>query len=302
MSLPIIIDTDPGIDDAAAISVALSHPYFDVKMISTVNGNVSIEKTTANALKLKNFFHSDVPVHKGASKPLLNDIKDASQVHGESGMDGFQFPSTTMEDLASEHAIDAIRSTLIESKEPVTIIAIGPLTNIALLLNTYPECKTLIKEIVLMGGSTGRGNVTPLAEFNIYCDPEAAHVVFNSGLPLTMVGLDLARQSILTHDYLSSFKKINNTTAMLYHIFQHYREKDFALGLKLYDVFTVLYLLDQTSYVVKEANVQIETHGQLTRGATVVDFESAHPNCKVVLSSANNDYQTIFKNALKYTK
>lgn len=193
MTLPIIIDNDPGIDDAAAISVALNPPYFDVHMISTVNGNVDIDKTTANALKLKAFFNSEVPVHKGASKPLLSPIREASHVHGESGMDGYDFPSISTDNLSSIHAIEAMRNTLINAKKPITLIALGPLTNIALLLNTYPETKQYIKEIILMGGSTGRGNVTPLAEFNFYCDPEAAHIIFTSGLSITMIGLDLAR-------------------------------------------------------------------------------------------------------------
>ena len=211
MQIPIIIDTDPGIDDAAAISLALCHSKFDVKMISTVNGNVGIEKTTANALKLKQFFNSNVQVHRGASKPLLNQIVDAAPVHGESGMDGYQFPPVSESDLTSVHAVEALKNLLINSEEPITIVAIGPLTNIAILLSSYPEVQNHIKEVIIMGGSTGRGNVTPLAEFNIYCDPEAAQVVFNSGLPLTMVGLDLASKAMFTYDFVKSFKEVNET-------------------------------------------------------------------------------------------
>ena len=299
MTLPIIIDTDPGIDDAAALSVALNHPYFDVRMISTVNGNVDIDKTTANALKLKAFFNSDVPVHKGASKPLLSPIKGASHVHGENGMDGYDFPAISNDHLSSSHAIEAMRDTLINAEKPITIIALGPLTNLALLLNTYPETKQYIKDIILMGGSTGRGNVTPLAEFNFHCDPEAAHIVFNSGLSIMMIGLDLARQSLLTHDFLATFENLNDTSAMLFQIFQHYREEDFDKGLKLYDVFTMLYLLEPTSYEVKEANVQIELQGSLTRGASVVDFKSTRPNCNVVMASLNDNYKNVFLEALR---
>lgn len=150
MTLPIIIDTDPGIDDAAALSVALLHPFFDVKMISTVNGNVNIEKTTANALKLKAFFNSDVPVHRGSAKPLINKAIDASQVHGESGMDGYNFPSISNDQLASTNSITAMKEILLHSNTPITLIALGPLTNIALLISTFPEVKDHIKEIVLM--------------------------------------------------------------------------------------------------------------------------------------------------------
>lgn len=299
MTLPIIIDTDPGIDDAAALSVALLHPFFDVKMISTVNGNVSIEKTTANALKLKAFFNSDVPVHRGAAKPLINKAIDASQVHGESGMDGYDFSSISNDQLASTNSITAMKEILLHSNTPITLIALGPLTNIALLISTFPEVKVHIKEIVLMGGSSGRGNVTPLAEFNIYSDPEAAHIVFESDLPITMIGLDLARQSLLTHDYLASFEHMSRTSSMLYQIFQHYREKDFAKGLKLYDVFTILYLLDPESYETIVASVRIELHGTLTKGATIVDYDSPYPNCKIVTSSLNKNYCSIFKDTIK---
>ncbi|KAA2273858.1 MULTISPECIES: ribonucleoside hydrolase RihC [Staphylococcus] len=299
MTLPIIIDTDPGIDDAAALSVALLHPFFDVKMISTVNGNVNIEKTTANALKLKAFFNSDVPVHRGVAKPLINKAIDASQVHGESGMDGYDFPSISNDQLASTNSITAMKDILLHSNTPITLIALGPLTNIALLISTFPEVKDHIREIVLMGGSSGRGNVTPLAEFNIYSDPEAAHIVFESDLPITMIGLDLARQSLLTHDYLASFEHMSRTSSMLYQIFQHYREKDFAKVLKLYDVFTVLYLLDPESYETILASVRIELHGTLTKGATVVDYDSPYPNCKIVTSSLNKNYCSIFKDTIK---
>lgn len=302
MSIPIIIDTDPGIDDATAISIALSHPQFDVKMISTVNGNVGIEKTTANALKLKRFFNSSVPVHRGASQPLINDIFGATSIHGESGMDGYEFPQINQDDLTSIHAVEAMRNLLVNTQEPLTLIAIGPLTNIAILLTSYPEVQPFIKEIVLMGGSTGRGNVTPLAEFNIYCDPEAAQIVFNSGLPLTMIGLDLAREALFTHHFVKDFKDTNATSNMLYNLFQHYKSEDFEIGFKLYDVFTILYLLDPEAFNVKEAYTQIELNGNFTRGATVVDFNMEHPNCTVVLSPVERQYEDLFLNALSYCK
>lgn len=300
MRQPIIIDTDPGIDDAAAISIALNHPNFDLRMITTVNGNVGIEKTTANALKLKRFFNSDVPVHRGASQPLVNAIQDASAVHGESGMDGYPFPEVNANDLASTHAVEAMRKALQSSDEPITIIPIGPLTNIALLLSTYPEVKVYIKEIVLMGGSAGRGNVTPLAEFNIYCDAEAAQIVFNSGLPITMVGLDVARSSTLSHESVDTLQTLNETGDMLYQIFKHYKGDDFEKGINVYDVYTILYLLHPEKFNVQEAEVQIETTGTLTKGATVTEFNTHFPNCTVVMSVDPIDFKTMFINALQY--
>lgn len=302
MKQPIIIDTDPGIDDAAAISFAINHPEFDLKMISTVNGNVGIEKTTANALKLKRFFNSDIPVHRGASQPLLSDIVDASDVHGESGMEGYTFPEINESDLDSTHAVEAMRDVLVKSETPITLIPIGPLTNIALLLMTYPEVKTFIKEIVLMGGSATRGNVTPLAEFNIYCDPEAAQIVFNSGLPLTMVGLDVAISSSLTHDTINELSLINETGKMLHQLFKHYRGDDFEKGINVYDAYTLLYLLHPEHFDVQEADVQIETDGKLTKGASVVDFKSQFPNTTVVMSVQANTFKQMFIDALKYCK
>ncbi|MFW0760243.1 ribonucleoside hydrolase RihC [Staphylococcus cohnii] len=302
MKQPIIIDTDPGIDDAAAISFAINHPEFDLKMISTVNGNVGIEKTTANALKLKRFFNSDIPVHRGASQPLLSDIVDASDVHGESGMEGYTFPEINESDLDSTHAVEAMRDVLVKSETPITLIPIGPLTNIALLLMTYPEVKTFIKEIVLMGGSASRGNVTPLAEFNIYCDPEAAQIVFNSGLPLTMIGLDVARSSSLTHDTINELSSINDTGKMLHQLFKHYRGDDFEKGINVYDAYTLLYLLHPEHFDVQEADVQIETDGKLTKGASVVDFKSQFPNTSVVMSVQANIFKQMFIDALKYCK
>ncbi|KKI63355.1 ribonucleoside hydrolase RihC [Staphylococcus cohnii] len=302
MKQPIIIDTDPGIDDAAAISFALNHPEFDLKMISTVNGNVGIEKTTANALKLKRFFNSDIPVHRGASQPLLSDIVDASDVHGESGMEGYTFPEINESDLDSTHAVEAMRDVLLKSETPITLIPIGPLTNIALLLLTYPEVKTFIKEIVLMGGSASRGNVTSLAEFNIYCDPEAAQIVFNSGLPLTMIGLDVARSSSLTHDTINELNSINDTGKMLHQLFKHYRGDDFEKGINVYDAYTLLYLLHPEHFDVREADVQIETDGKLTKGASVVDFKSQFPNTTVVMSVQANIFKQMFIDALKYCK
>lgn len=302
MKQPIIIDADPGIDDAAAISIALNHPNFDLRMITTINGNVGIEKTTANTLKLKQFFASDVPVHRGASQPLVSDIVDASQVHGESGMDGYPFPKVNEKDLASTHAVEAMRKALISSEIPITLIPIGPLTNIALLLSTYPEVKDYIKEIVLMGGSADRGNVTPLAEFNIYCDPEAAQIVFNSGLPLTMVGLDVARSSTLSHAFVNKLPTLNETGDMLHQLFKHYKGDDFEKGINVYDAYTVLYLLHPEKFNVQEADVQIETNGTFTKGATVTDFKSRFHNCSVVLSIHPDTFEDMFVNALKYCK
>ena len=184
MRLPIILDTDPGIDDAAAIAAALFAPELDLQLMTTVAGNVSVEKTTRNALQLLHFWHADVPLAQGASMPLARPLRDAASVHGESGMEGYDFVEHQRQPLAKP-AFQAIRDALMHAAEPITLVAIGPLTNIALLLTQYPECVFNIRRLVIMGGSAGRGNFTPNAEFNIAIDPEAAAKVFNSARLVT---------------------------------------------------------------------------------------------------------------------
>ena len=176
MTLPIIIDTDPGIDDLCIECCPITS-ILRCKNDFHSQWKCQYRKTTSNALKLKAFFNSDVPVHRGSAKPLINKAIDASQVHGESGMYGYDFPSISNDQLASTNSISAMREILLHSDTPITLIALGPLTNIALLISTFPEVKDHIREIVLMGGSSGRGNVTPLAEFNIYSDPESTYCI-----------------------------------------------------------------------------------------------------------------------------
>lgn len=190
MRLPIILDTDPGIDDAAAIAAALFAPELDLQLMTTVAGNVSVEKTTRNALQLLHFWNADVPLAQGASMPLVRPLRDAASVHGESGMEGYEFVEHDRRAMAKP-AFRAIRDALMHAPQPVTLVAIGPLTNIALLLTHYPECVFNIHRLVIMGGSAGRGNFTPNAEFNIAIDPEAAAKVFQSGLDIVMCGLDV---------------------------------------------------------------------------------------------------------------
>lgn len=302
MAIPIMIDTDPGIDDAAAISIALTHPDLDLKMITTVHGNVNIHKTTSNALQLKAFFNSNVPIHQGVATPLINQPVDAEHVHGETGMAGFEFSQADYDLLTSDNAVQAMKEALLDSDEPITLVPIGPLTNIALLLKTYPEVSRQIKEIVLMGGSAGRGNVTPAAEFNIYCDPEAADIVFNSHIPITMVGLDVARGASLTYEAINKLQEINQTSHMLYHMFNHYRGDQFGDGIAVYDAYTILYLLYPEMFSVADANVKIELTGTYTKGETVVNFDEETTNATVVLSVDKSQFITMFFEALSYAK
>jgi non-specific riboncleoside hydrolase len=272
MRIPIILDTDPGIDDAAAIAAALFAPELDLALMTTVAGNVSLEKTTRNALQLLHFWEADVPLAQGASAPLVRPLRDAADVHGESGMEGYDFVAHDRQPLVKP-AFIAIRDLLMSAPQPVTLVAIGPLTNIALLLTQYPECKFNIRRLVLMGGSAGRGNFTPNAEFNIAIDPEAAAIVFRSGLEIVMCGLDVTNDAMLDAEYLAALPTLNRTGQMLHALFSHYRSGSMTSGLRMHDLCAIAWLVRPDLFTLKPCFVAVETQGTWTSGTTVVDIE-----------------------------
>ncbi|MDM3468453.1 ribonucleoside hydrolase RihC [Citrobacter sp. Cb041] len=278
MRLPIILDTDPGIDDAAAIAAALFAPELDLQLMTTVAGNVSVEKTTRNALQLLHFWNADIPLAQGASMPLVRTLRDAASVHGESGMEGYEFVEHDRQVMAKP-AFQAIRDALMHAPQPVTLVAIGPLTNIALLLTHYPECIFNIHRLVIMGGSAGRGNFTPNAEFNIAIDPEAAAKVFQSGLEIVMCGLDVTNQAMLTPDYLATLPQLNQTGKMLHALFSHYRSGSMNTGLRMHDLCAIAWLVRPELFTLQPCFVAVETQGEYTSGTTVVDIEGrlGHP-------------------------
>ncbi|WP_336233236.1 ribonucleoside hydrolase RihC [Citrobacter farmeri] len=272
MRLPIILDTDPGIDDAAAIAAALFAPQLDLQLMTTVAGNVSVEKTTRNALQLLHFWNADVPLAQGAATPLLRSLRDAAYVHGESGMEGYNFVEHDRQPLAKP-AFIALRDALMSAPAPITLVAIGPLTNIALLLMHYPECTFNIRRLVIMGGSAGRGNFTPNAEFNIAVDPEAAARVVQSGIEIVMCGLDVTNQAMLTPDYLATLPTLNRTGKMLHALFSHYRSGTMRTGVRMHDLCAIAWLVRPDLFTVKPCFVAVETQGNYTAGTTVVDIE-----------------------------
>ena len=285
MRQPIILDTDPGIDDAVAIAAALFSPALDLQLITTLSGNVSVEKTTRNALQLLNFWQADVPVAQGAATPLVRPLRDAASVHGESGMDGYDFVEHDRQPTDIP-AFQAIRNHLMAATEPVTLVAIGPLTNIALLLTHYPECRFNIRRLVIMGGSAGRGNFTPNAEFNIAIDPEAAAQVFHSGLEIVMCGLDVTNRAVLTAEYLAQLPELNATGRMLHALFSHYRSGSMATGLRMHDLCAIAWLVRPELFTLKSCFVAVETQGTWTAGTTVVDIDGKlgqAPNAQVAL-------------------
>ncbi|GAA0134068.1 ribonucleoside hydrolase RihC [Paenibacillus sp. YSY-4.3] len=270
---PIIIDTDPGIDDAVALAIALYSEKVDVRLITTVAGNVGLDKVTLNALKLLKFFKKDIPVAMGADRPLIKAPIDASNVHGSTGMDGYDFEEPTKELLLQENAVNAMYRVIMESEQPMTLVPIGPLTNIALLLRMYPEVKEKIAEVVIMGGSTARGNAGVMAEFNIFADPEAAKIVFQSNLPVVMVGLDVGLKALVYPEDSEQLKDMNETGRMIYQLFQKYRGGSMKTGLKMYDSCAIAYLLQPEMFTVADTFVDIELSGTLTSGCTVVDLK-----------------------------
>ncbi|RJE87599.1 ribonucleoside hydrolase RihC [Paenibacillus sp. 1011MAR3C5] len=299
---PIIIDTDPGIDDAVALAIALYSEKLDVRLITTIAGNVSLQKVTTNALRLLKFFGKNVPVALGADRPLIKDPIDASDIHGSTGMDGFDFEEPTEDLVLKENAVNAMHRVIMASEEPMTLVPIGPLTNIALLLKMYPEVKEKIAEIVLMGGSTTRGNMGVMSEFNIFADPEAAKIVFSAGLPVVMVGLDVGLKALVYPEDSAQLKEMNETGNMIYQLFQKYRGGSMKTGLKMYDSCAIAYLLQPEMFQVVDTFVDVELNGSLTAGCTVVDLKGylkQPSNAKVCVDLDPDMFKQWFMESLK---
>lgn len=273
MAKPLIIDTDPGIDDAAAITLLVDEPAFDIKLIASVSGNVGIGHTTNNALKLLTFLGRRIPVARGAAAPLMRDNRFATEAHGKSGMGSFEFPEPDDSLLTEDNAVLEERKVLMESTEPVTILTLGPLTNIALLLATFPEVKSHIERIVSMGGSTERGNIGVYGEFNISVDPEAAKMVFRSGLPITMVGLDIGRKAHLVSNDLDDLEAAGEVGKMVGSLFRSYDGGHIEEGIKMYDPSAAMVLIEPELFTMRSAFVDVEISSPITLGATAVDYD-----------------------------
>ncbi|MDR0267124.1 ribonucleoside hydrolase RihC [Paenibacillus sp.] len=257
--IPVIISTDPGIDDAAALGMAFYRPELDVRLITTLHGNVDIDKTTANALKLVTFYGQDTPVARGMETPLFQPVV-STDVHGESGMDGYDFPESTHR-IIEEHAVEAMRSLLEASGAKITLVSIGPLTNIAMLLLMYPHIKSQIDRIVLMGGSLSGGNVTSAAEFNIWADPHAAQIVFDSGVDMVMIGLDVTLKALIGEEELDPANKQSQTAEMFDATFRHYRDGDMENGVVMHDMCAITYLTNPEIFHVEPKRITVITEG-----------------------------------------
>ncbi|MBL0447654.1 pyrimidine-specific ribonucleoside hydrolase RihA [Aeromonas veronii] len=277
MALPVILDCDPGHDDAIALILALASPELKVLAVTTSAGNQTPDKTLNNALRILTLLgRDDIPVAAGAPKPLARELIIADNVHGESGLDGPKLPDPAFAPQAMT-GLELMAKCLRESLEPVTLVPTGPLTNIALLLAAHPELKPKIARIVLMGGTAGAGNWTPAAEFNIYVDPEAADMVFKSGIPITMCGLDVTHEAQVMDEDIERVRAITNPVAQCvaglldFFMIYHRDPKWGFAGAPLHDPCTIAWLLAPELFHGVECRVDIETSGEHTVGMTVVD-------------------------------
>ena len=270
MAEPVLIDCDPGHDDAIAILLALASPELELVGITTVAGNQTLEKTTANAIRILEFAgRTEIPVAAGADRPLLREQYVAKDVHGESGLDGPDLPPAQGRPV-DEHAVDFLG----RHADGVTLVPVGPLTNVALMLARYPDVRP--KRIVLMGGAVGLGNITPAAEFNIWADPEAAARVFESGIDVTMIGLDVTHEALLMEEdaeRLRASGRAGRIVAELYDFFHQYHVRTYGFsGSPIHDAVALAYTFRPDLVKTKHRHVAVDCDSELCRGRTVVDL------------------------------
>ncbi len=278
MSRKIIIDCDPGQDDAVALFLAFASPEFDILGITTVGGNVPLELTHRNARMMCDIAGSDIPVYAGCDKPMRQPLRTAEYIHGKTGIDGIDVfePQTPLED---KHGVDFIVETLLTAEDnSITLVPTGPLTNIGTAINREPAILQKIERIVLMGGAMREGgNRTPSAEFNILVDPDAADIVFRCGRPIVQMGLDVTHQVLSTKERVERIEALDNpvaqATAGMISFFERYdMSKYSAPGAPLHDPCTVAWLIKPELFEGKDCNVAVETQSELTLGHTAVDF------------------------------
>lgn len=269
------IDCDPGHDDAMAILTAIANPEkLKILGISTVGGNQTIEKVTTNAKNILEFVHSDIPLAKGQDKPLVKPLNTAPDAHGDGGMDGSYFNGTDYP-VVLENAVEYMYHKIMESKEKTTLVALAPLTNLALLLKVYPEVKEKIECISMMGGGISHGNCTELAEFNIYVDPEAAHIVFHSGISVIMAGLDVTENAAITLNEIKTLKDKGKVSHLAYELLSFYNESGKQFGFidsPIHDLCAVEYLIKPEIFSGKNYYVDIVTDNGISRGQTLADL------------------------------
>lgn len=301
----IILDCDPGHDDAIAILLSGLKDYFNLLGISVVAGNQTIEKTARNALNVATYLGIDVPIAIGCEFPMVRERVICAAIHGESGLDGFEFPKYEKK-FDQRHGSQLIIDSIMNN-EDVTVIATGPLTNVAMAMKLEPKIIRRIKEVVIMGGSVDNGNTSPAAEFNIMCDPEAAHVVFTSGAKVKMVGLNVTRKVLVTDEVISRMEKINNKASDMFvklmKVFNENQRKTFGVEAgPLHDPATVASLIDESLIKYQHMNVVIDISHGPSYGRTncdVFDYLHAPHNAFVAMDIDVNKYWDIIEKGIK---
>ncbi|TVR66601.1 MAG: nucleoside hydrolase [Spirochaetaceae bacterium] len=295
MATPVLLDCDPGHDDMMAILLALAHPGIELLGVTTVAGNQTVDRTWYNAARTLTLVGAtDIPLARGADAPLCRPLVTAADIHGTSGLDGANLPEPDLcfgmageggggeggsASPPQDHGLPApafLAERILAHPRPVTLVPTGPLTNIALALRTYPELKDRIERIVLMGGGLGDSNITPAAEFNIYVDPEAAEAVFQGGIPIRMVTVDVTNRALMSREQIEALAagpgRIARTVGGLMRFFADaYRARFRIDGAPIHDALTVATVIDPSLVETRPCNVVVETQGRYTRGRTVVD-------------------------------
>ncbi|MFF1574744.1 nucleoside hydrolase [Leifsonia sp. NPDC058292] len=297
MGTKIILDCDPGHDDAIAMLLAHGNPDIELLAVTTVVGNQTLPKVTRNALAVAQIAGmTGVPIAAGCDRPLVRALENAPDIHGESGMDGPVLPAATLE-ADSRHAVDLIIETIM-SHEPktVTLVPTGGLTNIALAVRKEPRIAERVKEVVLMGGGYHVGNWSPVAEFNIKIDPEAAHIVFNESWPVVMVGLDLTHQALATPEVVERIAAVGTAPArfvveLLEFFGGTYKQAQGFDSPPVHDPCAVAYVIDPTIVRTVKVPIDIELTGSLTLGMTVADFRSPAPDDCTTFAATDLDHE-----------
>lgn len=307
--IPVLLDGDPGHDDAIAWVLASASPMLEIKAVTSVCGNQTIEKTTYNAGRVMALVGLDVPLAAGRNKPLLADAMNAPSVHGASGLDGPILPEPKRKPLELD-ACELMAKVLEESADPVTLIPTGPLTNLASLLLLYPRLKCKIARISLMGGGIKHGNWSPAAEFNILVDPEAAEIVFSSGIPITMAGLDVTERALVFPEDFERVRAVGNPVAKVVadwlDFFYDFHRKIGYAGAPVHDAVAVAAVVRPELMTTREMYVAIETSGDYCRGATIGDvrgFYGKPANANVILDIDRQGFVDLLVEAVQtYSK
>lgn len=305
MKIPVIIDTDPGIDDALALFLAFSSEKLDIRAVTSVGGNIPLEKTTKNSIDLVSYIGANTKVAKGAAGPILRKLHTAEYVHGETGLHSVVLPDGNIK-LYEKSAWDTIYEEAVKCEGKLNIIALGPLTNIAIALMKYPDLVHKIEKITLMGGACYIGNTTPSAEFNIYVDAESADMVFKSGIDIIMVGLDATHKALISDEDIEHITSDKNRVCETVKGFFQCCSKICKLygleGAIVHDALAVAAVIEPSIIEKHKYYVAVETKGELTYGKTVVDIYNVtknKPNAEVAMDVDREGFVEMFRGMMK---